>query len=74
MSRVIPFPQKQQPSAVGPMMALITESTVIESSNGPLLQVQMLASLDEVDPDQRKVLKEILQSGNITLLTLEQGQ
>ncbi len=56
------------------MIALITESTVIESSNGPLVQLQILASLDDVEPDQRKALKEILQSGNITMLTLEQSQ
>lgn len=74
-AEVIPFPrclyQLQRAIArVGPVATVVTQSHILDSSSGPLLELQLVLRLNEIQSYQRRILDDLLESGDLLTLTL----
>ncbi len=72
MSNVIRFPANRPRVLETSFIGVIAGSNVIDAATGPLLEVRFVTALNAIDPDQRRLLPKMLESGNFTLITLEQ--
>lgn len=72
MSNVIRFPVSRPNTRVASFVCVIAGSNVIEAATGPLLEVRFVTALNALEPDQRRLLPQMLESGNFTLITLDQ--
>ncbi|MDS4029489.1 MAG: hypothetical protein RKO66_05400 [Candidatus Contendobacter sp.] len=72
MSTIIPFHRPKRIDHIGPLVGVIAGSQVFNGTTGPILEIRFVAALNSIAPEQRQLLPRMLESGNFTVLTLEQ--
>ncbi|MDG4594221.1 MAG: hypothetical protein P9F75_00755 [Candidatus Contendobacter sp.] len=72
MNTIIPFPRSRRIDRIDPLVGVIAGSQVFDGATGPILEIRFVTAINSIDPEQRKLLPRMLESGNFTTLVMEQ--
>ena len=72
MTNIIHFHRPRRIDRIDPLVGVIAGSQVFNGTTGPILEIRFVTALNSINPEQRRILPRMLESGHFTTLTLEQ--